>query len=441
MSEPIWQPAPGLTAAETHTSLVWFNWNITLRGVFETICGGTTMVFVAFAIAVGVPENAMGYFSAAISGACIMQLLFLPLGSRVRQRKRFILTLALLEPPLLAAAILAVPHLPPTWRPLCLGVAVFLAAACLHLTRPFADDWLATTIPSGLRGRYIGQRVRLTSFAIVASTLAVGSAVELLGPANVAGLTLLLLVGAVFGILAVLTLTRVAMPAKTVPQAFTLRDLTTVGRTKPFVRLVVGTLIYMMPFYFAGAYYQVFNLEIVQMSPWLISCMGVGYLVVKLLVTPAFGRLCDRWGPRRLVWAIGPVYVAFFACFPFAIPGRPWPIIMSWAFVALADGVLSVAGPAALYGVIPDQGARPAFFAVYNLLNLFGFGVAGVLAVPLLRLLQGVDWTWGAANLGGYHLFYALLGVLMIPCSFAAGLFPDGHARSPRQASIAKPNR
>uniref|UniRef100_UPI00404949AE MFS transporter n=1 Tax=Cephaloticoccus sp. TaxID=1985742 RepID=UPI00404949AE len=419
------RPARTLTKHETRTSLAWFNWNISLRGIFETICGGATMVFVAYALVIGVPRDAMGYFSAAISCACIIQLLCLPMVSRIKRRKRFILIVAVIEPLLLTLAVLATPWLPAGLRPVSLGIAVFLAAACLHLTRPFADDWLATTIPSGLRGRYIGRRVRVSSLAIVAATLVVGYIVNLLGTENRAGLAGLLVVGGVFGLAAALTLTKATMPVNEREIGLTARDIRGVMHNRAFVRLVIGTLLLMLPFYLAVAYYHVFNLEVVKMSPWLIACMGVGYLLVKLLITPAMGKLCDRLGPRKLLWVSGPIYAAFFLCFPFAAEGRAWPIILAWAFVALADGIYSVAAPAALYSTIPEQGARPAYFATYNLVSLGSFAVGGVIAVPLLGWLGKLHWTWGVANLGGYHLFFALCGLLMLPCTLAVTLFPE----------------
>lgn len=419
-----------LTKRETRDSLGWFNWNVSLRGAFETICGGTTLVFTAFALAIGVPRDAMGYFSAVISCACIVQLLGMPLTNRVRQRKRFILAVALVEPLLLLAAVLVTPLLPAPWRPVSLGAALFVAAACLHLTRPFADDWLATTIPSGLRGRYIGRRIRVSSLAIIGSTLAVGAGVEMLGKDNTAGLAGLLVAGAVFGVLAALTLARATRPVVQEPAQFAVADLATVLRTRAFVRLTLGTMLLMLPFYFAGAYYQVFNLEVAQMRPWLIAAMGVGYLVVKLLVTPAFGRICDRTGPRLLLWMMCPIYVAFFLCFTLVGPGQAWPLVAAWAFVAVADGIYGVAAPASLYRTIPTQGSRPAFFAVYNLVSLGCFAVGGVLAVPLLGLLHQLDWSWGPMQLGGYHLFYALCGLIMIPCTAAVLLFPSGRRGS-----------
>ncbi len=416
--------ARALTKAETRESLVWFNWNISLRGVFETICGGATMVFVAFALAIGVPKGEMGYFTAIISCACIVQLLSLPFVSRVRRRKRFILVAALIEPVLLIIAVLVTPLLPAEWRTWGLGMAVFLAAGCLHLTRPFADDWLATTIPSGLRGRYIGRRMRFSSIAIIAATLLVGFAVDLLGTTNITGLALLIVLGAIFGLAAALTLTKATMPANQGMAPFSFSEMKVVFHTPSFIRMILGTLLFMLPFYFAVAYYHVFNLEILHMSPWLIATMGIGYLMVKLLLTPKFGRICDRVGPRRMLWVAAPIYAAFLLCFPFATEGRVWPIIVAWAFVAVADAIYAVATPAALYATIPEHGARPAYFAAYNLVTLGTFAVGGVLAVPLLQWLNTFHWVWGHATLGGYHLFFALMGIIMIPCTAAARLFP-----------------
>ncbi|MFZ9683300.1 MAG: hypothetical protein ACO3DQ_08900, partial [Cephaloticoccus sp.] len=80
--------------------------------------------------------------------------------------------------------------------------------------------------------------------------------------------------------------------------------------------------------------------------------------------------------------------------------------------------------PACLYATVPAEGARPAFFALYNLVSLGAGAIGGIQAVPLLRALGEVDYSVGLVNLGGYHLFYALCGLLMIPCSAALWLFP-----------------
>lgn len=174
------------------------------------------------------------------------------------------------------------------------------------------------------------------------------------------------------------------------------------------------------------------------MRPGLIAAMGVGYLLMKLILTPWLGGICDRVGPRPMLWIAAPIYAAFFLCFPFAEPGRAWPIIVAWAFVGVADGIYGVAAPAALYGTIPAQGSRPAYFAVYNLVSLSCFAVGGVLAVPLLGLLTQIDWSWGPAQLGGYHLFYALCGLVMIPCTAAVLLFPAGRLKTTAPNPVAE---
>lgn len=426
------RPAHPLTKRETRSSLTWFNWSVSLRGVFDTTCGGTTMAFVAYALVIGVPRDDMGYFSAVISMACIAQLLCLPLANHVRRRKQFILVLAVTEPVLVLLAIFTVPMLPAAQRSLMLGAAVFLAASCLHLTRPFADDWLAVTIPTGLRGRYLGRRIRFSSIAIIAATLFAGLAVDVAGTHNQLGLAIILTTGAGFGIAAALSLGRVTMHEGVASPRYRLDEFRVILKNRPFHRLLLGTLVLTLPFFFAVAYYQVFNLEVLRMRPWLIATMGVGYLVVRSLLTPWFGRICDRAGPRRLLWFAGPVYALFFLCFPFADVGRVWPIMFGWAFVAMADGIYGVAAPASLYSTVPAEGARPAYFALYNLFSLGAYAIGGVIAVPLLGWLAGIGWKLGPANLGGYHLFYALCGAAMVPCTLAVLLFPK-----PQAAAVA----
>jgi hypothetical protein len=282
----------GLTRDETRASLRRFNWNAGLRGAFETVCGGSTFIFVAFASSLGLSKERMG------------------------------------------------------------------------------------------------------------------------------------------GILAVLALRDAPMPSLAANAAPRLADLPAVLRTPPFVRVVAVMLLFNVPFFFACPYYQVFHLEIARMPASMIALMQTGYLAVKIVSLPALGRLLERWGPSRTLFATGFVYAPFFATYPLCGPGVYWPIMAGWAVVALADAAFGLAIQAALYGSVPDSRARPAYFAVYNFTSLVGYGIGSVLAVPALEAIREVRLQVGPLALGHFHLLYAACTLLMFPCLFAARLIKSGTRRS-----------
>lgn len=415
----------GLTRDETRESLRRFNVSAGLRGVFDTVGGGTTFIFVAFAGTLGLAGEQMGWLTALVSWACLLQMAGLPLIARARDKKRFALRLALGEAFLVCLAVLLAVFLPAPWGLYAFAAAVFLAAAFLQLSRPVTDDWVASTVPAGLRGRYLGRRTQILSAVVVVATLAAGWLGERVGLDNRRGLGLLILAAAAFAVAAVVVLRGASMPAVAAASQPQLADVATALRTRPFLRLLTLTVLYNLPFFVACPYYQVFNLQVARMPATHIAWMQTGYLAVKVLALPALGRLVDRWGARRTMVVAGLVYAWFFSTFLFCGPGYYWPVMLAWAVVALADGGFGLAAQAALYATVPEAAlTRPAYFAVNNFVVLAAYGLGSALVVPLLRLTRDVSVTVGPFTLGHFHLLYGFCAVLMLPCLCAARLLP-----------------
>jgi predicted MFS family arabinose efflux permease len=251
-----------------------------------------------------------------------------------------------------------------------------------------------------------------------------------MGKGNTAGLAGLLVIGGVFGLLAVLALNRAVMPALSASARITLRDFHGMVRQRPFLRCLVACVVYNIPFYFAVPYYQVFNLTVVNLRESVIALMGTGYSLVKILLLPALGRAADRWGPRRTVALVSPLYILFFFVFPFCQPDCQWPLLLAWAAVAVADAAWTIAMTQALYAVIPDTPGRPAYFAVWNLCTLLAGALGAVLAAPVLRAMKGCELNLGTLHLTSFHLFYVVCGAVLVPCVFVTRLFP-GKSRQP----------
>lgn len=410
-------------------SLRYFNYYFSLRGVFENLCGGGTLVFVSFALSIGIARERVALITTVTSAACIMQMLAIFLANRIHRKKRYILILSFIEPLLMAAAVLAIPFMPPAWRFTALMVAVFLAAGALHLTKPFTDGWMATIIPAGLRGRYIGRRVQWLTLSTVLATLTGGFLLQFGARGAMLPTAMILVVGALFGILSVLQLRTLDMPAVAAVSKVTLADVWAVisGRYPLFHRYLLGMLIYLCPFFLAIPYYQVYYLRILHMPEGFVAMMSCVYFAVKIMVMPFCGRFTDRFGGRLSLLVAGVIYVVFFAGFSMSHETFYWPVLFGWALVSIADGFYAVAIASALFASVPDTPNRNVFFAVSNLVALGGYGIGALIAMPILSLLQRVEWTNGPFRGGQFQVYYGLCALLMAGCLFSALMITPAH--------------
>jgi hypothetical protein len=136
--------------SETRQSLNLFSLNAGYEGVFVTICGGNTLVFVAFALSIGIPKERMGLVTALVSAACVVQMLALPLIGKVKDKKACILRLAVMEPLMFILSISVLPFIEKEFQIYAFGAAIFLAAGFANMARTLTSEWMASVIPAGI---------------------------------------------------------------------------------------------------------------------------------------------------------------------------------------------------------------------------------------------------------------------------------------------------
>ena len=263
-------PAPPkkrfLIIQQTRESLAWFNWTATLRAVYDTVCSGGSLVFVPLALGLGVRREDMGFLGAVTSFACLLQFGALALLYWVSNRKRYVIALAVTEPVLLVGLVAAALVAPAGLRLPLLALALFLGAALRNLQAPVTDDWLATSIPEALRGRYIGLRNQVLAVVTVVAAPVIGYVADHIAKDNTAGYISFFSLGAVVGVAAALCLSRAHMPPLAAEARVTRDALLAVWRSRVFRRFLTGLVIYNVPFYLVGAFYTVFSLDVLKLS-------------------------------------------------------------------------------------------------------------------------------------------------------------------------------
>ena len=425
---------------ETRRSLAWFNVNAGLRLWYDNIASITGFIFVGYALALGVHKERIGYLASVASLACFVQLAGLLAANSIRDKKRFAIFLGYLEPLFYMGMVVAVYFAPVHLRFTIIALGLMFSAVSIHLTKPTMDEWLASSIPQSIRGRYLSRRILIVSIISIVAMWVLGNATEFLKGVKgfeTQGYLALLLAGGVFGLLAVQSLWRVRMPAISAGARLSWSAVPEVLRHRPFIRYVVATLIYNLPFWLAAPYYQVFNLKVVGLGERAISYMMIGYFVIKIAALPFAGRWLDRLGPRKMIYLVSPLYVLFFALYALGSPERPWAPFAAWALIGMAEAGFSVAATSALYSSVPESQSRQAYFAFYNLLAFLfaALGSAGA-AWTVGRLESTPPLAIGPLHFGQFQLLFAISCLMLIPCILGTQLYPGK-----KQAAAAKPKK
>jgi len=421
---------------ETRRSLAWFHVNAGLRLWYDNIAPIAGFVFVDFALALGVRKEQIGYLASVASLACFLQLAGLLAANSIRDKKRFAIVFGYLEPALYMAMVVAVFFVPRELRFPLIALGVLLSASSYHLTRPTTDDWLASSIPQRIRGRYLGRRFLIISVVSIAATLTIGCIAKHITHNSALGYGLLLLAGGVFGLLAVQSLWRITMPAISAGTRLSWSAAPEVLRHRPFVRYVAASIIYNIPFWLAAPYYQVYHLTKLHLNEQMIAYMMTGYFIIKIMMLPLAGRWIDRLGVRNTIYLVSPVYVIFFLLYALSAPERSWTVFAAWALIGVAEAGFGVAATTALYSSVPDTQARQAYFAVYNLISFLFNALGAAVAAWTVSRLEHVTLTLGPLHLGQFQILFGISFLTLIPCILGTRLYPGkedvGGRASPR---------
>jgi len=415
------------TGGAMRRSLVLFNWYAGLRLWYDNIAGVTGFVFVGYALTLGVPKEKIGYLALIATLASLAQLACVVGMNAIADKKRFVILFGYLEPLCYLAMVAAVYLAPPSLRFPVMLLGVLLAAGSVQASSPLLSEWLASSIPPSIRGRYIGMRTFIVSIISIAAMLLIGFTTNHVKTVGSMGYGALLLAGGAMGLLAVRMLHGIAMPAVSAGARFSWAAVPEVLRHAPFIRFLVATIIYNCPFWLAGPYYSVYHLKVLGMSEQMISYMMVGYFTLKIFMLPLVGRWLDRLGVRAMVYLVSPVYVTFFLLYALSSPDRVWMVFLAWALIGVAEAGFGVAVGCALYEVVPESTARPAYFAVYSLMTVLFSALGAAGAVWIVSQMSGA--TIGGLHFGKFQLLFAIACLMLIPCILGTQLYPGKKSR------------
>jgi MFS family permease len=280
--------------------------------------------------------------------------------------------------------------------------------------------WMSDLVPSAISGRYFGARTALCTLGGTVASLTAGVAFDALrarGQEGV-GLSAISLFAAVCGLVCTLLMLKTHDPGSAAEP----RRPDWAAALRPFRDPGARGLLNYQALWNVGVglsagYFSLHAVENLQMGFRWVALHGAAMSVVRVLVSPIWGRVIDRIGARPVLLACSYGMAAIPALWLVPRPGMLWPLVVDVFLSGLVWSGQSVAAFQLPLSVAPRR-ERSFYLAAYNSVGGLCFGAATVLGGWMLMGLPhhfnflGQDWV-------GLHVVFAASAMVRF---VAAGL-------------------
>lgn len=434
---PSQRPQGGLTRGEVNLTLRAFITASGLWGVWGQTVGIGTAVFTGYALYLGADASYIALFTSVAYLLAAAQLVVPVLGRSLRQRKRFIVSVGMVEilfrstPPLVP--LLFAPDLRLGGLLALVGVGLL----CGYSLSPFYTTWVANAVPESIRARFTSRQTIISTLVAMVAGFAVGRFIDSFDAAEKqTGFNIVFAVGAVFGWLGYLTLSRAPYPTVDGDGGRDPGDrpaaLLEPFRDRNFRRAVLFFGLWTFADGVSGPLYSVFMLEHLGISYTTISVFNAVYMVTSIVGYRLWASLVDRFGSKPVLQILMVPAALLPLVWVWNAPGAYYfvPVALFLSGVLLS-GILVAVTPL-LYGLVPTGIKRPYYLASWssavNLMGALGPLVGGVLA----RVLQGVTFHVEGFEIGNLQIVFLFSAAARVAPILVLGFVSDRSSISSR---------
>jgi MFS family permease len=406
-----------------------FIWEGSLATGFQTCTSGT--ILIGFALWLGATPFHIGLLTSLPAFAALAQLLAPYFTERQGQRKRLMMVMAGGQR-VLWLAVAALPFLVlPSGTGIALLIAVVTIAAMLGAVGavPWLS-WMADLVPKEMRGRYFASRnLIMGTVGLILGPL-VGLFLDLwqgwAGNDSPVRFVIIFTAGAVVGLLAVWLLRFIAEPPMAQGSGDSLlHQLVLPWKNASFRRLIVFRGYYIFMVNLAGPFFVVYYLQGLGLNFGTVYVLQTLGLLSMLVALQWWGRLCDRWGPRRvlLVNTIGKgIYPLFYVGMAVSATGSPtvltWLLLFAAQVSCLFEGGMELAANNLQLNMAPRE-HNTAYLATYAAVFSLCSAISPLIGGALLSQ-PATHMTLGPADLTGFQMLFLVSGLLRLGSIFLA---------------------
>lgn len=401
---------------------------------YGTVVGVGGAIFAGLMLQFGIEKAAIGLIVSLAQLTGLIQLASFRLTDTVHPRA-LLLGVGTLEI-LFTVSVISVPLWVPreyTFAAVVLLVALGWAAAAVHA--PTFNSWFASIIPSEMRGRYVSRRT-FAQYAIgIAASLLAGKFIDTIR--GFTGFAVLYLVALVFGLVCYWVLFRTPLPRlssqtkeDTEAESHWARVLKPLQHReyRTFVIFnMVWTLVASMP----GPYYNIFMIDGLRLSYSTIAVFTSSQMIVMGLGFRFWGIIVDRFGSKPMMQLLFIPAAAMPALWAFATPRMYWTVPAAMLFGGLMWAGLSIANSIMLYAIIPQDGRKSSYFAVWSVSLGLVNSLAPALGSGVMKLLSGLHVEAFGLVFDNYHVLFVLTSVANIAPALLLVTLPELGSQRP----------
>lgn len=399
------------------------------------LAGGSFLV--SLMLSVGFSDAATGILTSIASLAALFQLFTMKRINRLKKRKLFVCFTVLMK--LFLAFIFFVPLMP-----FAEGVnqalvifGYFLAQVLAQIGTPATQDWLATLIPIHLRGNYFSKKDAIAVFVTITVMLIAGIIMDATaGPRQNLGF---LINGSMILVLALINFwafscmneprtsrlnaegkeihgklsRKYGQPEESIQKSSLPIEMKEAFLNPDFRMAFYTTVLWQTAFYVAAPFNTSFQLkELALPFTFLMVISFVGNLL-RILITPAMGRLGDRFGMAYMYKYSLVGILLYFVLYMIVAPSNAYPVtIVATIFSALGWSFAGIG----LFGVqlelLSEEKRTIQLSILSSLSGVYGFLVS-LLAGRLLDFLQKLSPVIAGKSIYAQQITNAL-GVLFL---------------------------
>lgn len=399
------------------------------------LAGGT---FLATLLAyIGVSDANIGVITSLASFAALSQLFAMGFTKRLKKCKLFVCFTALQR--IFLAFIYFVPFLPITTagRITIVVISYFMAQVFAQIGTPATQDWLASLVPSRLRGRYLSIKDSVAVFVVAITMLLAGAILDKLKKDNILlAFTIIGIMIAVLVMINVISLSIMKEPklsyintagkemhgtlAKKAKEAIPLvkqESLITEFKiafgSRRFRLAFLLNCLWMTSFYIAAPFNASYQIKELGLSYTFIMVVGFVSNLYRISITPRIGRLGDRYGMARVLKHALLSLGIYYVLMAFTIPKNAYAMIVIGAiFSATAWSFIGIG----LFGIQLDFLSRdrrmPQLTILLSISGAYGFFIS-LAGGKILDLLQSRNLHIGTTPIYAQQILN-LLGFIMI---------------------------
>ncbi len=386
------------------------------------LAGGTFLVTLMEAL--GISDGNMGIISSVGSLAAIAQIISMKLASQLKKNKLFVCLTVLQKFWLAFIFFIPLMNLAAGQKKWLMVTAFCFAQVCIQVGTPATVDWIASLIPSKLRGRYFAKKDSIAVFVVVTVMLVMGILIDAVKNYDLKIAFIILGVSiAILVLINVISFSKMKEPrmasvnsqGKEIHGQLVRRSgQTDFGKEKislfkeaavalknpSFRKALLLNCLWLSAFFGASPFNSSYQIKDLSLPYTYIMILSFVTSMLRVYLTPKAGRLADRIGMASVMrWALtamGFHYVMMML----SRPGNAYVMAAAAALFSSLGWIFIGIGMLGIQLELLEEKKRIVQFALLSVISgIYGFGVSFV-AGKVINFLQSIT-----LSLGEYQIY------------------------------------